>query len=94
MAIQFSYNDRFGGAHPTAYMRITDGGWSSVSGAITANASVWIDQTHASDGVSQPLASFSVSFPIDLNTNLNVFQQSYGKLKADPVVAAGSPIDV
>jgi hypothetical protein len=94
MAVQFTYTDPYGSTHPEAYLRITDGSWSAASGAITASAAVWIDAQHAGDGLSRPVAAFSVSFPIDLNTTLNVFQQSYGQLKLDPMVAAGNPLDV
>ena len=93
MALQLSFNAPIGVTFATAYAKVKQGSWDGATGIVSANVEVYATKAASdlrnADGshVNSPIAAMSVSFPLDLNSTMNVVAQTYAFIKTRPEFA-------
>jgi len=89
MALQISFESKFGVTHPAAYARVSGGSWRGTSGS--ASIDVYADKA-ARDAGKTPIESMGFSFPLDLNDASNIVAQAYAYLKTRDEFAGATDV--
>lgn len=81
MALQLSFDSKFGVTHSAAYARVSGGSWRGNAGS--ASMDLYADKA-ARDAGKTPIESMGFSFPLDLADSANIVAQAYSHIKARP----------